>query len=85
MLAPYLAARNLAREWTITDRAHDGLPRRALVLTPRWYGPKHDPALPLVISPHGRGVRAQTNARLRGNPPAVGRFAVVNPEGQGAG
>jgi hypothetical protein len=23
---------------------------------PRWYGPKLDPAIPLVISPHGRGV-----------------------------
>jgi pimeloyl-ACP methyl ester carboxylesterase len=82
-LRPSLAARNLVREWTITYRAHDGLPRRALVLLPRWYGPKRDPAVPLVISPHGRGVRAQTNARLWGNLPAVGRFAVVNPEGQG--
>src|SRR5581483_3870187 len=41
------------------------------------------PPLPLVISPHGRGVPASANARLWGNLPAVGRFAVVNPEGQG--
>ncbi len=73
------------REWTITYRAHDGLPRRALVLLPPWYGPKHDPALPLVIWPHGRGVRAQTNARLWGNLPAVGRFAVVNPRARSPG
>jgi pimeloyl-ACP methyl ester carboxylesterase len=82
-LRPYLAAQNLVRTFTITYRAHDGLPRRAYVLLPSWYGPHRDPPLPLVISPHGRGVRARTNARLWGNLPAVGRFAVVNPEGQG--
>jgi pimeloyl-ACP methyl ester carboxylesterase len=82
-LRPALAAQNLVREWTITYRAHDGRRRRASVLLPLWYGPRHDPSLPLIISPHGRGVPAKTNARLWGNLPAVGRFAVVNPEGQG--
>jgi poly(3-hydroxybutyrate) depolymerase len=53
------------------------------VLLPRWYGPHRDPPVPLVISPHGRGVPARANARLWGNLPALGRFAVVNPEGQG--
>jgi pimeloyl-ACP methyl ester carboxylesterase len=36
-----------------------------------------------VISPHGRGVEPGANARLWGNLPALGRFAVVSPEGQG--
>ena len=39
--------------------------------------------LPLVISPHGRGRNGATNARLWGNLPALGNFAVVNPDGQG--
>jgi poly(3-hydroxybutyrate) depolymerase len=39
--------------------------------------------LPLVISPHGRGVSASANVRRWGSLPAVGDFAVVNPEGQG--
>lgn len=82
-LRPYLAAQNLVRTLAITYVAHDGLPRRAYVLLPSWYGPHRDPPLPLVISPHGRGVPAKANARLWGNLPAIGRFAVVNPEGQG--
>jgi hypothetical protein len=71
------------RTWTIHYRAHDGLVRPAYVVLPRWYGPGDDPPLPLVISPHGRGVDARVNARIWGDLPAVGSFAVVNPEGQG--
>jgi hypothetical protein len=63
--------------------AHDGRMRRAFVILPRWYGPRRDPPIPLVISPHGRGVKARTNVRMWQNYPAVGRFAVVNPEGEG--
>src|SRR5205823_3313964 len=40
-------------------------------------------AIPLVISPHGRGVSAEANIRRWGRLPAVGGFAVINPEGQG--
>ncbi len=69
--------------WTIRYRAWDGRSRRAYVLLPAWYGPGDDPPIPLVISPHGRGVQAFDNTRFWGNLPAVGRFAVVNPEGQG--
>ena len=78
-----LAGEQLVRTWTITYRAHDGRLRHAYVVLPRWYGPHRDPRLPLVVSPHGRGVPARANARLWGNLPAIGRFAVVNPEGQG--
>ena len=67
----------------IAYRAWDGKSRRAYVILPRWYGPRRDPPIPLVISPHGRGVPARANVRLWGDLPARGPFAVVNPEGQG--
>jgi len=68
---------------TVHYRAHDGLERPAYVVLPAWYGRRDHPPIPLVISPHGRGVDARANVRLWGNLPARGRFAVVNPEGQG--
>ena len=67
----------------IEYRAHDGHRRAAYVLVPDWYGPDRHPPLPLVISPHGRGVPADDNADRWGDLPALGSFAVVNPEGQG--
>ena len=78
-----LGGESLVRVWRIHYVAHDGLSRRAYVVLPRWYGPFDDPPIPLVISPHGRGVPAIDNVRLWGNLPALGPFAVVNPEGQG--
>jgi acetyl esterase/lipase len=74
---------SLVRLWTIHYLANDGVRRPAYVVLPRWYGPHRDPPLPLVISPHGRGVDARANARLWGDLPAQGPFAVVNPDGQG--
>jgi pimeloyl-ACP methyl ester carboxylesterase len=67
----------------ISYEAHDGLMRRAFVILPSWYGPTDHPPIPLVISPHGRGVGARVNIRRWGRLPAVGDFAVINPEGQG--
>lgn len=64
-------------------RAWNGTARRALVLLPKDVGPKHAPPLPLVVSPHGRGVRPRANAALWGDLPGRGRFAVICPEGQG--
>ena len=59
-------------------------PRPAIVLVPAEYGPgKPTPPLPLVISPHGRGVPAAPNARLWGDLPERGRFAVICPGGMG--
>ena len=70
--------------WLIHYRAHNGVRRPALVLIPARYGPNHPPPpLPLVISPHGRGVRALSNAKLWGGLPALGDFAVVCPGGMG--
>ncbi|HEX6700231.1 MAG TPA: hypothetical protein VF101_05815 [Gaiellaceae bacterium] len=63
-------------------RAHDGLHRLAYLLLPAGYDPR-DPPIPLVISPHGRGASAISNAMRWGDLPAQGGFAVVNPEGQG--
>lgn len=76
-------ARARQRTVVIHYRAWDGKLRRAFVLLPAWYGPRHDPPIPLVISPHGRGVPAAGNVHFWGHLAAVGGFAVVNPEGQG--
>ena len=73
----------VTRVWPISYVAHDGRRRGAFVLLPSWYRPRHDPPIPLVISPHGRGVSGLRNTRLWGNLPAVGGFAVVSPDGQG--
>jgi dipeptidyl aminopeptidase/acylaminoacyl peptidase len=71
------------RHWNVRYRAHNGLPRPAVVIVPGEFGPgRHTPRLPLVISPHGRGVQAATNARLWRELPAAG-FAVICPGGMG--
>ena len=65
-------------------RAHNGAPRPAIVLAPDQFGPgRPSPPLPLIISPHGRGVPPSANARLWGNLPDRGGFAVVCPGGMG--
>jgi poly(3-hydroxybutyrate) depolymerase len=74
----------LVRDVRIHYRAHDGASRLAIVVLPRWYGPHRHPPLPLIVSPHGSGVGPAENARRWGDLPAVGGFAVVNPQGQGA-
>jgi poly(3-hydroxybutyrate) depolymerase len=71
------------RVLAISYRAHDGVSRRAYLILPAWYGPSKHPPIPLVISPHGRGVGARVNIRRWGDLPARGDFAVINPEGQG--
>jgi pimeloyl-ACP methyl ester carboxylesterase len=71
------------RVLTISYQAHDGVTRRAYLILPVWYGARKHPPIPLVISPHGRGVGARANMRRWGDLPAQGGFAVINPEGQG--
>ena len=68
---------------TFHYRTHDGFRRAAYVVLPDWYGPRNNPKIPLIISPHGRGVSANENMNRWDNLPALGSFAVVNPEGQG--
>jgi dipeptidyl aminopeptidase/acylaminoacyl peptidase len=77
------AASPLVKTVKIHYRAHNGVARAAYVVLPSWYGPKDDPPLPLVISPHGRGVSGLANTHIWGALPAVGQFAVVSPDGQG--
>ncbi len=72
------------KHWGMRYRAHNGAPRWAVLVLPAKYGPSNPPApLPLVISPHGRGVLGRTNARMWGTLPAQGDFAVVCPGGMG--
>jgi pimeloyl-ACP methyl ester carboxylesterase len=61
-------------------RAHNGVMRPAWLLLPSGYD---GGAIPLVISPHGRGVSGAENARFWGDLPGEGGFAVVNPGGEG--
>jgi len=81
--APWSPPAGGVRVWKIHYRAHDGRIRRAFVQLPAWYGPHHDPPIPLIISPHGRGTPARETLRRWGILPAIGSFAVVHPEGQG--
>jgi pimeloyl-ACP methyl ester carboxylesterase len=64
-------------------RSHAGHMRDAVVLVPRAYDRRRRPALPLVISPHGRGGTGRGNAMLWGDLPGRGQFVVVNPDGDG--
>jgi dipeptidyl aminopeptidase/acylaminoacyl peptidase len=64
-------------------RSYSGHRRTAIVLLPASYDRRHRPELPLIISPHGRGLTGRGNARIWGRLPAFGNFAVVNPDGQG--
>ena len=50
---------------------------------PTGTGPATTLRIPLIISPHGRGVSAEENVDRWGDLPSIGSFAVVNPEGQG--
>jgi poly(3-hydroxybutyrate) depolymerase len=72
------------REMTIAYRAFDGRTSHATVLLPSGYGRGRNPALPLVISPHGRGLDGERNALRWGDLPSRGGFAVVNPDGEGS-
>jgi len=87
MLAPVASAQlapsdNLAHTSArlIHYVAHDGRERPAWLLLPVGY---HGRPIPLVISPHGRGVDENQNALIWGDLPGEGGFAVINPAGEG--
>ena len=71
------------RRIRILYRSHTGAVRPAFVLVPRSYRQGDHAPIPLVISPHGRGVPAEDNVHRWGNLPGIGGFAVVSPAGQG--
>lgn len=68
---------------TIQYRAHNGVLRKAYLLLPASYRAGNDPPIPLIISPHGRGVGALANTALWGSLPAQGSFVVLSPQGEG--
>jgi pimeloyl-ACP methyl ester carboxylesterase len=74
------AVQPLTRAVRFSYRAHDGTLRPAWLLLPADYAGQ---PIPLVISPHGRGVGAAANADLWGDLPGEGQFAVINPAGEG--
>src|SRR5205814_2120656 len=61
-------------------RAHDGQIRPAWLFLPAGY---HGQRIPLVISPHGRGVDESDNALVWGDLPGEGGFALIDPAGEG--
>ena len=73
----------LVRHLAIPYIANGGARRTAYIVLPRWYGPRRHPSIPLVISPHGRGITAVANLRFWRDLPAYGPFALVSPDGQG--
>ena len=72
-----------SRVLTITYTTHNGHSRKAYVQLPDGYGPGSNPAIPLVISPHGRAVDGKINTRRWTNLPTLGGFAVISPDGYG--
>jgi poly(3-hydroxybutyrate) depolymerase len=68
---------------TFSYESHAGTARTAYLVLPAWYGRRRHPTIPLVISPHGRGVNGAYNLRFWGDLPARGPFALVSPDGQG--
>jgi poly(3-hydroxybutyrate) depolymerase len=75
---------DVSRHWGLHYRAHNKVLRWAVVVAPAAYSPERpSPPLPLVISPHGRGVRARTNANLWRDLPGRGGFVVICPGGMG--
>ena len=71
------------RVWKVAYRAHDGARRYAYVALPRSYRPGHAPPIPLVISPHGRGVSGRANVKLWGQLPAIGELRGDQPRRPG--
>ena len=72
--APPAAASPLVKTIKIRYRAHNGAARNAWVVLPASYRAGDDP-IPLVISPHGRGVSGYANTKIWGSLPAAGDFA----------
>ena len=67
------------RRLAIHFRGPGGVRDSAVVALPSWYGPYDHPRLPLVISPHSRGITAWQQARRWGDLPGRFRLIVVDP------
>ncbi|HEY2371199.1 MAG TPA: hypothetical protein VGH82_01485 [Gaiellaceae bacterium] len=77
------AAHAGVRTLTFTYRSAAGSEATAYLVLPSWYGPARHPAVPFVISPHGRGVSGRYNLRFWGAIAGRGPFVVVSPDGHG--
>jgi poly(3-hydroxybutyrate) depolymerase len=77
------AAHAGVRTLTFTYRSAAGADSTAYLVLPSWYGPARHPAVPFVISPHGRGVSGRYNLRFWGAIAGRGPFVVVSPDGHG--
>jgi acetyl esterase/lipase len=77
------AAHAAVRTLTFMYRSSVGVPATAYLVLPSWYGPVRHPAVPFVISPHGRGVSGKYNLRFWGAIADRGPFIVVSPDGHG--
>jgi hypothetical protein len=81
---PLLRTHGEISQFRFFYQANGNRKRIAYVLLPRWYGPQVNPALPLVIAPHGAGAGPfLALGRAWGDLATRGRFALVIPEGQG--
>ena len=78
-----LRAASRVKTLTFSYRSHAGTTQKAHLVLPTWYGRQRHPAIPFVISPHGRGVNGEYNLRFWGELPADGPFALISPDGQG--
>ena len=81
---PSSGATPLRPHLTFTYISHDGreparLRRAPVLVRPR----RRIPPIPVVISPHGRNANGLSNSKYFGNLPAVGKFAVISPDGMG--
>jgi poly(3-hydroxybutyrate) depolymerase len=81
--APSAVVQAGARTLTFTYRSSDGATRKGYLVLPAWYGAGRRPSIPLVISPHGRGVDGAYNLRFWGSLAREGPFALVSPDGHG--
>jgi poly(3-hydroxybutyrate) depolymerase len=77
------AAHAGVRTLTFSYRSSAGVQATAYLVLPSWYGPRSHPAVPFVISPHGRGVSGRYNLRFWGAIADRGPFIVVSPDGHG--
>ena len=77
------AAHAGVRTLTFSYRSSAGTDVKAYLVLPSWYGPARHPAVPFVISPHGRGVSGRYNLRFWGAIASRGPFVVVSPDGHG--
>jgi poly(3-hydroxybutyrate) depolymerase len=71
------------RTLTFAYRSSAGAEATAYLVLPSWYGPSRHPAVPFVISPHGRGVSGRYNLHFWGAIADRGPFVVVSPDGHG--